>query len=67
MNYSNGMMGGLQMFIYIIDPPREKCIAKEKAMITEHKRCVIANAKHGIKYRGLYWLDRAAHYRRLIK
>ena len=67
MLYYGSMLGGLNMIVSILDPPKDKCIANAKAMIAAHRRCVITNAKQGIKYRGLYWLNRAAFYRRLIK
>lgn len=65
--YYGGTIGGMNMMVSILDPPKEKCIANAKAMIAAHRRCVIANAKQGIRYRGLYWLNRAAFYRRQIK
>ncbi len=64
---SGGIMGGMQCIIFILDPPKDRCITNAKAMIAAHRRCVIANAKHGRKYQGSYWLDRAAFYRRQIK
>jgi len=62
-----GISGGLQVFINIVAPSRAMCILNAKAMIKAHRNCVKANAKFGRKYKGTFWLDRAAYYRRLIK
>lgn len=58
-----GMSGALQVFENLTSPGHYKRLAA--SYLIAHRKCVISNRDYfKRKYRGTYWLDKAANARR---
>lgn len=60
-----GMAGGIQVFENFLSPETAK--RKMAEALLSHRQCITANAMQGRRYRGTFWLDKAAQWRMELK